>query len=394
LRGPSQNTFGYPAVPKGRSKLGFDAAYIHDRAVSQNIVLFDYNILANGTPQNPSAVNDHIKKSSSSGIQGLLTPILDYATTDSGALNDPNRAIENGFHRRHVVSVFPQDGVNGYVYAMDELEGAAKTTNAQLVWHPYSDNITFNASNASNERYEWKIRQKTNTADQLYLTLFMPTLPINKQQFDGLFVDEGSKSSVSFTGKYLINSYALHANTKKKNVLTAFYPRKESQALPVMERITSTTQDGYSSQAAVFAFADGITDYVFESGNTNKSSVISSPAYDPAGASVMGKFAVYRKINKNLVFFFVANGKEFKSVATTYPPVGFKSDIDVNIAMRGNAGMITLPKEAKVTFYLTGTNASPTARVNGATVTPSSGGRGWIRISFPAGTHNLELTMN
>jgi hypothetical protein len=397
LRGPSQNSFGFPTTPKSRNKLGFNASYINDRAISQNVALFDYRPTENGTQQNPSVVNDHINKFSNSGIQGLLTPVLDYAMSDSGALDDPNRAIANGNHKRHVVSVFPQNDVNGYVFTLDELQGAANTSKGQLAWHPYSDNISFNVNNISNERYEWKIRQKSNLADQSYLSIFMPTVPSSKQQFDGLFFDGEGKDPTSFVGKYILNSYALTPESNQRNVLTMFYPRKEGQALPTMERITATTSDGKTSQAAAFAFANGVTDFVFESATPDVLSKISSPTLDSIGVTAKAKFVVYRKINKNLAFVFVAKGREFKSTGTTNPnkrPVGFMADVEVDIMLRGGFCVITTTKETRLTLQHEGGASTPTARLNGAQVNQPSGGPGWVYFRLPAGTHTIEFKVD
>lgn len=380
LRAPGYNGFDSPA--SATNNFGFNFAYVNNHAISQNVALFNYSI---SNYLNPTFTNEHRAKHGGYGLQGLLTDTLDYATGDTGALTDGTRAINNGRHNRHVVAVYPQDGVNGYVYSIDELEGSATGT-GQLAWHPYSSTITVNADNTGNDRYEWQIRQKANTTDQLYLSIFMPTAPDAKQQYDGLFADDiQGGASTSFVGRYIFNSYNLNASTKKRNVLTMFFPRKSTQAVPTMERITATGTGGVTSQAAAFAFDGGVTDFSFESDGTGERTLV-SPTYDATGAAARGKAVVYRKINSALAFYFVGKGRSFKNTPTGFTR-GFVSDADVDIHMKGNTGSIVSPGTA-ITFYTSGT---PAARLNGTLVTPLSSGAGFVRVSVPAGTHTLAL---
>ncbi|MBC8039423.1 MAG: hypothetical protein H7Y06_02680, partial [Opitutaceae bacterium] len=386
LRGPGYN--GYGAAATDANNFGFDFSYVNNHAISENVALFNYSIT---NYQNPSFTNDHRAKHGGTGVQGLLSDGLDYATGDSGPLTDANRAINNGRHTRHVVAIYPQDGVNGYVYAFDELEGNASATTGQLAWHPYSATITFNADNSGNDRYEWQIRKKANTADQLYLSVFMPTVPATKQQYDGLIADDiQGGTSTSFVGKYLFNGYTLNSTTKKKNVLTSFFPRKSTQAVPVMERITATGSGGVTSQAAAFAFVGGVIDFALESDGTGERTIL-SPAYDPVGAAARGKAVVYRKITNgtdlDLAFYFVAKGRSFKNTPVGFTR-GFVSDADIDLHLRGAQGNLFAASAAQVTFYQPGTFA---VKLNGSTLTALQSGNGFTQVAIPAGTHTVAL---
>ncbi len=384
LRGPGYN--GYAAAATDPNNFGFDFSYLNNHAISQNVALFNYSI---GNYQNPSFTNDHRAKHGGYGVQGLLSDSLDYATGDSGLLTDANRTINNGRHIRHTVAIYPQDGINGYVYAMDELEGNSSATTGQLAWHPYSDTITFNSDNSSNDRYEWQIRQKANTTDQLYLSIFMPTAPNSKTQYDGLFADDiQGSASTSFVGKYIFNGYTLNSTTKKKNVLTMFFPRKSALAVPAMERIAASGT-GTAAQAAAFAFAGGVTDFAIESDGTGERTITSS-AYDPAGAAARGKAVIYRKIatenSTDLAFYFVAKGRSFKNTPTGHTH-GFTSDADVDLHVRGAKGTIVSPGTS-VTFHHPGIF---TVKLDGTTLVPLQSGNGFSQVSIPAGTHGFTF---
>ncbi|NQW99824.1 Ig-like domain repeat protein, partial [bacterium] len=379
MRGPGYN--GYGAAASAANNFGFDFSYVNNHAISENIALFNYNIT---NYQNPSFTNDHRAKHGGYGVKGLLSDGLDYAACDSGLLTDAARAINNGHHIRHTVAVYPQDGVNGYVYAIDELEGNSSATTGQLAWHPYSNNITFNADNAGSDRYEWQIRQKANTTDQLHFSIFMPTAPDTKQQYDGLFADDiQGGASTSFVGKYIFNGYTLNTSTKKKNVLTMFFPRKSTQVVPTMARISPT--GGAACQAAVFAFAGNINDFAMESDGASERTLVSA-TYDATGAAARGKAVVYRKIGGNVAFYFVGKGRSFKNTPTGFTR-GFVSDAEVDVHMKGNAGSI-VSTGTNVTFYAPG---NPAVRLNGGFVAPLSSGAGFARVAIPAGTHTVSL---
>lgn len=379
LRGPGYN--GYGAAASNANNFGFDFSYLNNHAVSENVALFNYSI---GNYQNPSFTNDHRAKHGGYGVQGLLSDTLDYATGDSGLLADANRAIINGRHVRHTIAVYPQDGVNGYVYAIDELEGNASATTGQLAWHPYSGNITFNSNNSSNDRYEWRIHQKVNTTDQLFFSIFMPTAPNTKQQYDGLFADDiQGGTSTSFVGKYIFNGYNLDSTTKKKNVLTMFFPRKSTQSVPTMARISPT--GGGPCQGAAFAFSGGVTDFAMESDGTSERTLVSA-TYDPDGAAARGKAVVYRKINGNLGFYFVGKGRSFKNTPSGFTR-GFVSEADVDIHMKGDAGSMVSPG-TNVTFYTPG---NPIARVNGQIAPSLAAGPGFVSVAIPAGINSVVL---
>jgi hypothetical protein len=395
LRGPGYNGFDAPAS----ENLGFDFSYVNNKAVSENVAMFDYDPeFGDATQQNPSWRNNHQRKDGGYGITGLLSPTLDYATSETGLLTDPDRAIRNGRHIRHAIAVYPQDGVNGYMYSMDELEGLPTTTMGQLAWHPYSSEITFNANNASNNRYTWKIRQNANKVDQLNLSIFMPTPPDNKRQYSGLFADDISGGSNTFVGKYILNGYNLDATTKARNVLTMFFPHKSASYVPTMERLTATGPGGVSSQAVAFNLSSNVTDYAFES-SSNVEQVIPPSSYDPLGAAVQGKVAVYRKLTgeRYASFYFVGKGTSFTNTPTGYGQ-GFRSDVPVDIMMKGNSGTVVVPAGGtRMTFYANGcsnTTQPPAVRVNGSLVTPTSGGRCWVRVIMPAGTNSVALTLN
>lgn len=380
LRGPGYN--GYASAATNANNFGFDFRYVNSAAISNNVAMFDYDVNKSpGTYKNPSWTNEHKKRYGGLGVSGMTNDGLDYATGYTGALSDDKRTINNGSHARHFVSLYPQDGVGGYFITVDELLGSSSTTTGQLYWHPYSAEINYTSAN----QYEWKIRKKANQTDQIYYSIFMPTTPTNTTQYDGLFADDiQGGATTSFVGKYICNYYTLNTS-KQKNVLTMHFPRKSTQTLPAMERIP-TIGTGNSSQAAAFAFASGITDFAMESDGTTERTII-SPTYDADGSKARGKMVVYRKINGNIAFYFVAKGRSFSNT-TSVNTNGFSSDKDIDIYIKNGKAKVTCTSTTNITFYASDINS---IIIDNEVATLVSTGNGWVQVSVPVGTHSIEF---
>jgi hypothetical protein len=369
---------------------GFSFAYTNNHAVSSNVAMFDYAI---GNEKDTSFTNDH-RKLGGLGVDGLLAGELDYAVGDTGPGGTPQSAIPNGRHVRHVVAVYPQDGVGGYVHCLDELAGSATTTNGHLVWHPHSDTITVNADNASDAEYEWRIRPNANTTDSLHFSLYLPTAPSRQQQYDGLFGEDisGNRPFRTFVGRYVFLTYALDPATRRRNVLSAFFPRKSTQSKPVMERIGATVVGDAAapmSRAAVLAFPNDVRDFAVESDGLAERRIASASA-DPLGAVARAKLAVYRKVGPvgaaSLAFYFAAEARSFREVPTG-PARGFTSEGNVTLHVRGSQGTV-VSAGTVITFYQPGNFR---VRLNGEPATALAAGEGFVRLALPAGTHRLQF---
>lgn len=370
---------------------GFSFAYTNNHAVSGNVALFDYNI---GNEKDPSFTNDH-RKLGGLGVGGLLSTDLDYAVGDTGPPATPLSAIPNGRHVRHTVAVYPQNGVNAYALVLDELAGLPTTTNAHLVWHPHSDTISANADNASDQEYQFAIKQTVNRTDQLQLSLYLPTAPTRQQQYSGLFGEDisGNQPYRTFVGRYVFFTYALDPATRRRQVLSVFFPRRGTQEKPAMERILAppvvANASATTARAACFTFAGGVRDFVFESDGLAER-LIASPTADATGGVARAIFAVYRKLSapagSGLAFYFVAQGRAFKDAPANFSR-GFVADAEVTLHVKGNVGAITSPGTT-VTFHQPGLFV---VRLNGQPATALSAGEGFARISVPAGTHRLEF---
>lgn len=370
---------------------GFSFAYTNNHAVSGNVALFDYAI---GNEKDPSFTNDH-RKLGGLGVIGLLSGTLDYAVGDTGPGGTPTSAIPNGRHVRHTVALYPQDGVPAYALCLDELAGASNAMQAHLVWHPHSDTLSVNADGASDTEFEWKIKQTVNTTDQLHLSLFLPTAPTRQQLYNGLFGEDisGNRPYRSFVGRYAFLTYALDPATRRRNVLSVFFPRKSTQVKPIMERISTGPAPGSSGgtagRAARFRFASGVEDVVAES-DGSALHLIPDPMNGSSVARVQAKFAVYRRLpgpnGPVLGFYFVAQGRSFRETADLGAR-GFVSDADVTIHLRDTVGSVLSPG-AFVTFHHPGRFQ---VRLNDAVAAPLSAGDGFVRLFVPAGTHRLSL---
>ncbi len=394
LRGPGYN--GWDSSASWAKNYGYQFLYVNNHSLSQNVAMFNYqnNAVLSATEQkNPPWSTNHPRKLGGLGVRGLLSDGLDYASGDSGPANAAQAPITNGRHVRHVVTIYPQNGINGYVYSMDELTGTSNG-HGQLIWHPYSASLNVNADNSGDSLYEWTIRKRANQVDQTYLAIYLPTPTTTRRLYNGLFADDININNAvdvtnSFEGRYLFASYAVSQNVTR-NVLTTFFPRKNAQARPIMTRL-ATTGAGAAAQGASFAFASGVTDFAFESDGANERT-LASPTLDPTGAVGRGKMVIYRKIangsDLDLAFYFVAQGRSFKNTPSGFTR-GFVSNVDVDLHVRGSQGTLVNAAPATITFYQPGEFL---VKANGTTLPSLQSGVGFTQVAIPAGNHTLSFT--
>jgi hypothetical protein len=324
---------------------GYPVEYFKEMAVAGNTVLLD-------------GVN-HAKKIGMGVVEGFTAPVFDYASGDSGA------ALPNGTHVRNFVLVHPQDRKNGYFVLFDEASRATanSATTVNIALHPPS--ATYNTV-LGNQEYRWAV-QRLGT-EQVSLSIFLGTAPSTVEIRDGpLSIIRGG------IFKYLYSTYGLEG-PGRRSVVTVLFPHDAMHAKATMSRIIGV---GYSG--ASINLGGGVKDIALASAVTRN--------VRSGRVSFRGHATLYRQNGRSVTFLFVRKGRVFNDGATQRR--GFDADADVSVYLKGTTGRIISPR-TDVTFYhprITG------VKLNGTTAPSLVTGAGWVKITVPPGTHDVELTI-
>jgi len=314
-------------------------SFTRDEAVSSN------TLLIGGT--------NHVQKYGSGIDEGFTAFLFDYASGNSG------QALPNGTHRRNFVFVPPQNGKGGYFVLFDEATRSASSTatEANIAIHPFS---TRYSSVTSLQEYTWTVRV-LGTTDVL-LTVFLGTAPTSVEVRDGYLSPRMCK--------YIYSTYKLSSGAR--NIVTVLFPHDATHPKASMTRVNRA---GYSG--ALLDLGGSVTDVALESSRARKMT--------HRKISFRGVATLYRQLSSGLGFYFVRSGRFFNDGANSRQ--GFASGADVSVYVRGTTGKITSPG-TDVTFYYPGITR---VKVNGITVANLAAGSGWVKITVPEGTHDLEF---
>lgn len=206
---------------------GFSWDYIHSRAISANVALFDYQVPTDKQSEpTPSHRHDHMRTYGAGITDGILSGHLDYACGDSGD------AMYNGRHLRNLLFVHPADGAAGYAVTIDQLVAGIPGVLAQVVWHPASPSVEASEDGT----HSWRVRQSSEGVD---LTVFLGTPPRTTTQHDGVLSAWGG----GIVGRYLVGHYQTDERGRTAAV-TVLFPRRDGQEQPLLARATGPQLTG------------------------------------------------------------------------------------------------------------------------------------------------------
>jgi hypothetical protein len=341
---------GYTGWRRGVGDFSWN--YIHDRAVSANTGLIDYEFDPSQAGDPPEE-NDHQRKDGAGIQEGLLTPTFDYARGDSG------EALPNGKHFRNFHFVHPGDGKSGYWFLVDEFTAGNK---AHLAFHPYSRAIKTLVADAE---YQADIVDYGNQEiTDVDLTLFLGTPP------EKVTLHNGAIAGPNIENQYLYPTYARGAGVKQ--ILTVLFPSNSDHPKPTLSRISSEQFSG-----AVVDQGD-VVDYLLESD--------SSAPQTLDGATFQARRSFFRLVDNQLRSFYAA-GKAFEYEANG-SKTGMRAEQEIVIYLRDRSGQIHSPAPQALTLY-----APNIAGVilNDAPANVTQSGAGWVQINVPAGTSSIVL---
>lgn len=339
----------------GNGAAGFPWSYIHDRAVSCNTALIDYNF---NDDYNPPTENDHQSKHGNGISEGFTSELLCYASGDSGS------ALPNGKHIRNFISILPDDSANGYWVLFDEIDAVTAEKTVHIALHPPTVDYFIITPY---EEYEWKVNKISG--EDVFFSVYLGTEPIDVKIREGAI---GSWTN-SFISKYIYSTYITNKEDIKKNIITILFPHNIEHAKAIMKRISGVSYKGIEIQQ------DGgsTIDYVIES--SGKDEVIFG------GTTFCGLCVIYRKVNRVNTFYFVKKGLSFDD--GNFEKQGFSAEADVSVYINDNSGSIVSPG-TNVTFYYPGIKG---VKLDKKTAVIKNYGEGWMTLYVPFGTYTLRL---
>lgn len=344
---------GCSGVDENNVRTYFDGTYLGRRAVSNSVAMLNYTVGNYLTPNDDGVTTDF-----GSGVtEGFTGQGLDYVSADSGSF------VTTGNHTRNFLLMHPTTNTRGYFVVFDEFSGVGGG-NVNLVFHP---NAISRTQITPLTEYSVQVFRRFQADVSTGLDFFFATPPSDVEFYRGVIA---SSSGGAIVPEYFFNTYPISNGVK--NIATILFPFNNTHAKATMSRIS-----GNGFTGAMLDHGSGTVDYVFES---NGSSQISH------GSSFQGKAAVFRMQNSNLASYFVRKGRSFSNGAGS--PTGFNSNVDVSLYLNGRSGNIVSPGTS-VTFRFPGLTA---VRLNGAVVSPTQSGSGFLTVNVPSGTHAIELS--
>ncbi len=322
----------------------FDWEWVHSTAASSNTLTID------GV--------DHVDKLGGGILEGLTARGFDYAAASSGP------ALPNGAHTRSLVLVHGTPALPGYFVLFDEVAATLPGSEVRIALHPDSNAL---ATISARTQYEATIGP---LGSQVFATLFLGTEPARASILDGgLCAFDGNE----FVGKCLESAYPSDGSGKE-NVVTLIVPHDAGHAEPGLERLTLPG----SFTGARVLLAPGVDDVVLESSGTTLA--VLGPE------SFRARALHFRRAQAALPHYFARLGRSFDDGSPQR--VGFESDAEVSLFVRGTEAWITARTGATVVFHdplLVGDSFDTPA----GTVLSAAPGR--IEIALLPGTHALDL---
>jgi hypothetical protein len=343
---------GYTGWRRGVGDFSWN--YIHDRAVSGNTGLIDYEFDRSQEGEPPEQ-NDHQQKAGAGIQEGLLTPTFDYARGDSG------EALPNGKHFRNFHFVHPANGKSGYWFLVDEFTAGSK---AHLAFHPYSRTINTVVAEAE---YQADIVDYGNQKiTDVNLTIFLATQP------DSVTMHKGAIAGPNIENQYLYPTYT--RQTGVKQILTVLFPSSPDHPKPTFSRISGDQFSG-----AVVDQGEGVVDYLLESDSNSTQSM--------TGASFQARRSFFRLVGGQLQAFYAA-GKLFE-YETNGEKVGMEAAEDLVICWWQRSGQVSSTVPQTLTLYYPNITE---VILNDAPATIAQSGKDWVKINIPRGVSSIALS--
>lgn len=336
----------------GKDAGGSSWTYIHSKAESSNTVMID------GVDHNGDGNDGYDLRVGGGLSEGLLSPALDYASGNSGP------ALPNGTHQRNLVFVHAQDGLPGYFVLFDEVQAAGAATTANVILHPNANNVT---TRTAGQEYQFRVGPYPYSSNEVYLTIFQGTPPGPVTIKDGGLASWDS----SFAGKYLYSNYPLNSNGAAR-IVTVLFPHDRGHPRASMSRVAGS---GFTGASVGLDAAN--RDVALEA---NGSTLVTY-----GGASFKGRASLYRLKNERVDFYFVRQGVSFSAGQDLRQ--GFEAGAAISLVVKNKSGALVSPGTGVKVYYpqISG------VRLNGAAVSLSGAGAGWVSFNAPAGRHTLEI---
>ena len=306
----------------------------------------------------------HATKAGGGVVEGFAGTLFDYVSGDDGP------ALSDDVHLRNFVLVHADGPSPAYFVLFDEVS-ADSGERILMNLHPNTLASTGIRTDVTGTEYEATIDAVARVPGQVKLTLFYATPPSVVRHLNG-GIAAWEAPGGGFEGKYLESEYLAPASGQK-NLVTILFPHDLQHDKAVMTRLTVAGSSG-----AMIDHGGGVIDTALESSGA------APLTHD--GNTFTGKALLCRKDgNGDNVFYFVRKGRSFTT--TSSPPVGFSSNADVSLYMRGNEGRIVSPG-TRVRFVYPRVSG---IRLDGSWVSPDDSGPDWIEVDVPSGTHRVEL---
>jgi len=297
--------------------------------------------------------------------EGLVGGELEYACGLSGP------ALGDDAFARSLLMVHPHPSgkVGGYFVTVDEVDADA----GEKV-HAYLQTASQTPVSEATPKCEYRASINHHAAKSaVSMSIFYATEPVSVKQ------DEAPSSTSPGFGNHrrLEAVYDTDAEGDKR-IITVLFPHDASHPKAKMER---TEGKGYTGAGVLQG--GGVVDSVYAS----------DAASDCADGEVSfrAKVAFVRRIGKSVDFYFARKARHlvFK---TRLKVIGFESDADVSVYMKGMkngmTGAIT-GAGGKVTFRAPGIRG---VILDGKPLLSIEDSIGSVTVEIPAGRHSLDLT--
>jgi hypothetical protein len=292
--------------------------------------------------------------------EGIVGGVIEYACGTSG------RSLTGGTHDRSLVFVQPGKECPGYFLLLDEVSTKEGESAIHLMLHPNSDEAPVVLANG--QEYDWTIKN-CHTTQSIHARAFLARPPLAvelKRGYKGAF-----DSCNRFSSTYLRASYSTDASGRAA-VTTAIFAYRSGTIVPHASRISAPLAHGLS-----MSISDSVTDYILTSDQ------VGPFQYEEMSCHAATVF--WREVRGRVASLFVRHGT--KCVIGNAGKIGFESDSEVSLTMTGREVEIVCPG-ATVTLWLPEVRG---ATLDGNDLTQVETGKGFIRLTVPAGNHRIVL---
>lgn len=308
---------------------------------------------------------NHIGPNGDGIVKSLLNEKLDYA------VGKMTSSLAIASHNRHFIFIKPVQSINhGYFLLLEDVQTFFWTGSdpaIQIALHPNSNEMPVVFEDST--EFQWGITGCNYSGHDVKVSICLGTEPESIQIKDGYL---GSYESCSrMTGKYLYSTYPAKENDHTF-ILTGIFPFDANHPKPEIKRILRINASGLQID-----HGNQIVDYALTNHDTT------SILVDAVNLKGVGGF--WRKKNDHLFSYLIVAGNCFLDSSTK--TIGYKSDQALTIYMDNKSGQV-VSSGTDITFYYPQIKS---VELNNQAVNPIESDEGWIKVSVPEGTHQVQL---